>query len=159
MTFLAGEILTASALNSSLPRIVRKTSDETVNNSATFQDDNELFLSVEASTSYRVHLQLVYQSNATPDFKYQFTAPSGATFPVWTFLGKGGGVLVHDIAGSSGGVVGLDGNAANTAFEAWGILVVSSTAGTLRVQWAQNTANASDTIVRAGSFLELVRAG
>jgi hypothetical protein len=54
-------------------------------------------------------------------------------------------------------VVGLAGTAADLVMDAWGLVIMGGTAGTLQTQWAQNTANVSDTIVKAGSFLELNR--
>jgi hypothetical protein len=36
-------------------------------------------------------------------------------------------------------------------------LTTSSTSGTLQFQWAQGTSNATGTVVKAGSFIRLVR--
>lgn len=152
--FLAGEILTADALNQALPRLVRKTTDETVNNSATFQNDDHLALTVVANATYIFRHQWVYNSGATPDIKSQFTVPSGTTMAYWTQAS----ISTHAASGlTQASTVIYDGDGSDVSVLTVGYITVSSTAGTVQWQWAQNTANASNTIVRQGSLLELVR--
>jgi hypothetical protein len=153
---LRGSVLSA-LITEVRPVIARKTVDETISSSSTLQNDDELFVSVTANAVYSARLHLPYQSNATPGFKYGFTFPSGTTLPLWSFEGiTTVPAFTYGVA-TNGGVSGLGGTAANQALDAWGLVIVSSTAGTLQVQWAQNTLNASNTIVRAGAFLELIR--
>lgn len=145
---------------------VRKTGTETVNNSATLQDDDALVLAVEASAIYVVEAQLRYVSGTTPDLKIGWTAPASATF-TWAAYGPQVGASsvanaaslyrrrsIGDTeaiggAGSGGGNEGI----ANPK----GLLVVSTTAGNLQLQWAQNTQDASDTQILADSWLRLQR--
>lgn len=157
MPFVAGQILTATALNTLAPLVARKTADETVNNSAVLQNDNELVLAVEANTSYIVWCHLVQQSGTTPDFKFEFTFPTGATRAGWNAFGGNTANWQATLANANGGSSGINGTGANSSVDVYGLLVVGSTAGNLQLVWAQNTANASDTIVRAGSFLHLTR--
>lgn len=130
----------------------RKTANETVNNSAVLQNDDELSWAVVASGVYRLELHLIYDTGTTPDLKIGWTFPAGLTM-VW-------GGIYADTAGAvalvSGNIqttaqsIGGAGAAAIRGAHFWGIVTVS-TAGTLQLQWAQDTANATDTIVRAGS--------
>ena len=79
----AGARLDASTLyaliNELRPLFVRKTSDETVNNSTTLQNDDQLALAVEANATYWLSMRLIMSSGTTPDFKMLFTFPSGLT--------------------------------------------------------------------------------
>lgn len=137
------------------PIVVRKTLDESISATTTFQDDNELFATVEANSVYRVHLHLQTSSGTTPDFKYQFTKPASATTPSWNALYFTTAAALT--ASISGDALSTGGFGADLPIEAWGVLITSSTAGTFRLQWAQNTSDAGSTIVRAGSSLELVK--
>lgn len=151
----AGDKPTAAEWNLLIPKIAVRTASQTVNNTATFQNDNTLTLAVDANTTYRCHLHLSYTSGTTPDFKYQFTKPTGATLSAWSFVGYS--TAVAFAYGGSGDAQSIGGNVSALPLDAWGILTTSSTAGSFTLQWAQNTATASDTVVLAGSFLELLR--
>lgn len=78
-TVAAGQIILADDHNSLLPLFVVKTLDETLNNNATLQNDDELFLSVVANIKYWLSMRLIMSSGATPDFKMLFTFPTGLT--------------------------------------------------------------------------------
>jgi hypothetical protein len=151
----SGDKPQAATFDLLIPKIAVKTGSQTVNNSATFVNDSALFLAVDINTTYRCHLHLSYTSGTTPDFKYQFTKPTGATLSAWSFLGYS--TTVTFAYGGTGETQSIGGNVTAIPLDAWGILTTSTTAGTFQLQWAQNTATASDTIVQAGSFLELIR--
>lgn len=157
--YVAFQALTAQELNDDFafvaPLLARKPSNETVNNSSAFQDDNHLFLPVEANAVYQCHLHLQYNSGATPDLKYQFTVPVGASLEGWSLLGYNTAVSLVYSNGGEASSLGGNGSALNA--DAWGILETDVTAGTMQLQWAQNTANASNTVMQAGAFLKLVR--
>lgn len=132
------------------PLFARKTADETVNNSTTLQDDNHLGKLCTLSTSYEVELLLIYNSGATPDFKINFTGPAGSSF-TWVAISTLGISIPKTLASS----LALDGTGADASVLVKGLFIMSTTAGGLQLQWAQNTANASDTIVRTGSYMRL----
>lgn len=139
--------------------VARKTADETVNNSAAYQDDDHLALQLDANVVYRANIHLLYQSSTVADFRYRFVAPAGASLAGWSFLGiNSASAFVYAVA-NNGGVIGLGGTGADTVLDAWGLVVVGGTAGTLQVQWCQDVANASNTILRATSYLTLERIG
>ena len=131
---------------------VRKTSDETVNNSNTLQDDDDLVIAVGANEVWYFEALLLCSSNTTADYKFNVTVPSGATL-TWVLLGP----LNTDDTPSVSAGAGIAGNqdigGAAVRIMIRGMLRVSSTAGNLQLQWAQNTANASDTKVLTDSWL------
>lgn len=140
---------------------VVKSADETISNSATAQNDDHLFGAVEAGAIYEVDLFLLYNSTTTADLKVGFTAPTGSTL-VWHALGNqvGGSssssASIRIDAGALFDTRALGGTgAANLVAHLTGLLIVGATAGTFRFQWAQQTAEVSDTKVLANSFLKL----
>lgn len=132
-----------------------KSADETISSSASLQDDNELAIAVRADASYRVELHIVYNSGTTPDFKFGWSFPSGATMSVGayeTFGAFGGFAQIQTDTPPA------DGLGADEPLWLTGGLFTSSTAGTLTFRWSQNTSDASNTTVRKGSYLCLTRA-
>jgi hypothetical protein len=155
----AGARIYASTLSSLItelrPVTARKTVDETVNNSATLQNDDELFVAVEASLTYDFEAEIFYNSGTTPDFKFGWTFPAGLTMTYSVYAAGGAVFLGYSEIQTS--VPVIDGQGAAVAALLKGTVIVFSTAGTLQLQWAQNTANASNTVVAAGSYIRLRR--
>lgn len=139
------------------PVFARKTADETVNNSAALQDDDELQVSVEANAVYAFDLHMVTNGGTTPDLKIAWSVPTSTTM-TWSgiYVDTTGALLVNSQF-TQATTLALGGIGADVSFHFWGVIVTSSTAGTLKLQWAQNTANASNSIIRAGSDLVLTR--
>jgi hypothetical protein len=131
----------------------RKSADETVNNSATLQNDDHLFSSVVASTHYWLSMRLIMNSGTTPDFKMLFTFPAGLTM----VLHNVEPTPVVSVPYDQTVVAAMSGTAADIVIQVEGLVIVSSTAGTLQMQWAQNTANASNTILRTNSTMRLIK--
>ena len=160
----AGTKVTAAFLESMLPLDVVKAATETVTPSTTYQDDDELFLPVEANAVYRFDMLLLHSSGTTGKFKMQFTAPTGATV-AWGVIGVHTSVTlsnpVTDVSMPSRtltDILGLGGgNLTGTTALISGSITTSSTAGNLTLQWAQNTSDAAATQVRAGSTLSMKR--
>ncbi len=157
-------MLSASALNAAIawgrPLYVEKSTDGIpVNNSTTFRDDDTLTLTLPATAEYEFLLLGKYLSAAAADFKIQFTIPTGAamTNPVYDCIV--GGVHGWGLCGANGSVTGIDGTGASVPITIQGKIITGITGGDLTVQWAQNTANVSDTYMQAGSSLRLLRIG
>lgn len=148
----------SDAINARTATTVRKTLDETVNNSAALQNDDELFLPLTASAYYVVHARFLYNGNSTADFKLGWTFPTGTTMS-YTLLGVY--VATPTVFSTSEFIQtsnpALEGAGADRTAIMWGTVSVSTTAGTLQCQWAQNTANASDTKMRVDSYLQLTQ--
>jgi hypothetical protein len=159
--FVTGDIPSASQVNSWFVNILyaRKTADETVTASTTLQNDDHLSVSVAANATYHVMLEMQEVSPPAAAFKMGFTGPAGYSI---NGTARGAAVSISTLAdfittevatGSNyafGGLVGVD-LCVSMNF----ILITSGTAGTLQVQWAQNTSNAGGTTVRANSFMLL----
>jgi hypothetical protein len=163
VTFAAGDTLTAALLNAVVsavtPLFARKTANQTVNNSTTLVNDNELLVSIEANTTYEMLLHVRYDSSTVADMKINLTLPSGCNTPHMMFLGGGTGSAVQHAAAASPSFSTVDGQGVGTAtaFDYVGTLVNGSNAGTVRFQFAQNTAEATNTTVQAGSTLRLTK--
>lgn len=128
---------------------VRKTADETVNNSTTLQDDDDLKVHIKANESIAFTLFLIHTAGATDDVKLNFTIPSGATI---AFQNED----VPNSTLSSGDLVvpGLDNTGQATIN---GFLDNGATAGDMQLQWAQNSLVAADTKVLKNSLLKIYR--
>ncbi|MEX0877855.1 MAG: hypothetical protein WDZ40_03275, partial [Candidatus Spechtbacterales bacterium] len=140
------------------PTIVRKTVDESLTNSATVQNDDELTFAIGANETYFVTFVLFYISDHTDgDLRVTLAVPSGATL-------KFGGVGISDDAATNSK---FDGNwAVGTTMFFGGIgagsrvpailnavIVNGGTAGNVTLQWAQRLADADATTVEANSYL------
>mgnify|MGYP001558419133 CR=1 FL=1 len=134
--------------------IVVKTADETVNNSATLQDDNVLLFAVAANEKWQFEGVLMIQSNSTADFKLTFSGPTGSVgqfsriFREAATDNAGNG----DLGDVDNSIAIVGGGRVFILF--WGAIVNGANAGNLTLQWAQNTATVVDTIVHAGSYIK-----
>lgn len=161
--FLALQELTAAELNAHFGVFARKTADQTLTvSSTTLQNVTGLSASVAANTTYVLDAVFLYDTGTTPDIKFAFTFPSGATLSYAPdgYLSSGTNFESYhtgsyrQASGTAYAVAGL-GSGTVVSSTVTGVLIVSSTAGTLQVQAAQNTSNASNTIVKADSWILL----
>jgi hypothetical protein len=163
-TFTAGEVLTASDTNVYLKNTIfaRKTATESVTSSTTFQDDDHLSVSVAASSVYEMTAFLKYDGDTAGDLKFQWVGPSGATLSFWTetlqVTASSTADDAHAISAISTAVsAGARGAGTNCAATMAGLLVVSTTAGTFKLQWSQDTSSATATRLFADSYVCLRR--
>lgn len=155
----AGQKILADENNWLQPIFARKTVDETIIASATLQNDDVLLVAVAASATYEFRLRAVINSGTTPDFKMGWTFPSGLTMTYDLLEGETLGTAANVIQGPyiQTDVPPISTTGSDQPWIAEGLVIVDSTAGNLQWQWAQNTSTASNTIVRAGSYLRLRR--
>ena len=162
-TLNAGQRLTAGVLRSALGLRARKAADtgrSSASTGTTLTADPDLTLAVLANSVYLVKFSLLYKGAATGsgDIKLSFTVPSGASLP--------GGF--EGIANPLSVAI-LPVTAASTLFSAsngtgnplWCMVtatLVTSAAGSLTLNWAQNTSSATATTLMAGSSVEAVSA-
>lgn len=138
--------------------VVRKRADETVNNSSTLQNDDDLVIAIEANETWRFEAMILFNSAATPDIKVGFALPPGATVS-WIDLSRvtSDTPEMNEPVTTSGAVARNSGTGADSVLVLYGIVVNGGSAGDVRVQWAQSSTNASDTKVLATSYLMGVR--
>lgn len=131
-------------------RVVVKATDETVSSSTTLQADNELTFTTEGNETYIIEYMFVYNSGAVPDFKFQWVETDGTfliTAESWNTTFQFNGLTEASAATFS------DGFGSNTPLRGSGIVFAGATGGPFTLNWAQNTSNASNTTVLAGSYL------
>ena len=141
-----------------------KSADEVLTNSGTMQNDDHLALAVDASTTYSVEGFLyVRANNNNAEFIMGFDVPAGSTMKL-TYVAydganniKGGGFLATD-GGASAAIDVSNNTATDIAIWFRGIVRVSTTAGDLQLQWAQNAPGGGrSTTVEVDSFMEAKR--
>jgi hypothetical protein len=120
---------------------VRKASDETVSNSTTVQSDDEILFPVGVNETWIFTIFLLYSTSGVADFKHQFSVPSGTAGRHETI---GGEAAIASPLTTGGGA---------SSRSITGVIRSGSTAGNITLQWAQNTAEVSDTKVLADSVL------
>ncbi len=166
----AGAKVRASVLNAALPIVGRARADVSVTSSTTLTDaDIGLAVALEADSIYLWDAYLAYDAGATGDLKLAFTVPASTTGH-WAALGIGTGTTgsIGDMSAiraagyGSGNTLSLGGSASFSgllACRAVGFIDTAGTAGTLQLQFAQNTSNGTATILKGGSWIRVVKAG
>lgn len=148
-----------NALNAFIARTVyvNKPTLETVNNSTTLQNDNDLFFTALATEVWDLEFILRYTSATAADFSWALSLPTGATFD-----GLSSSLQTAAAAGSDDRMDFVDETGANAgglgvAVESplWikGIVTLGATAGTVQFQWAQRAADATNTSLQAASYM------
>ena len=136
--------------------VVRKTADETVNNSSTLQNDDHLILPLGANEVWIFQFFLFSNSSTTADIKIAFTAPTGAVFQYLISsadIGVDSSTTTATFARMSTGAINIYGESLDKLDILRGLVINGANAGNLQLQWAQSLAEVSDTIVRANSCL------
>jgi len=159
-TLLAGGRLTAQEIQDVAPNAAVKPGDESVTDSAALQNDNDLFLVLPATGTFAFIAALYCQSTVAQgsgDIKMAFTWPAGASSS-WSTLGNaassGAGVSMNAVRNTSGASLSCGVGATEVPVVLFGTIVMGGTAGDLQLEWAQNTAAASQSItVKAQSWL------
>lgn len=142
--------------------IIYKAANETVNNSDTLQDDDDLTFPIGISETWRFRFFLNHLSGTTPDIKYAITVPSGATLRAAVIgINTSAALELQEILATATSVAlqgtGVTDGTHNQYTIIEGYVINSTTAGSVTLQWAQNTADSSDTDVTAGSYVEYHR--
>jgi len=174
-TWVASEIVTASVMNTHVrdnllaaqDRIqpVYKAADNTpVNNSTVLINDTHLKFTAVAGQNYVVDMNVIFTCASTAaDFQAAFSFPAGTmSFSVvgldTAATSVTASVRTPGATGATSGVTNLPVGSPSTTS---GVLVRAgykcTTGGTVNFMWAQNTATASDLIVKQGSTLVAIR--
>lgn len=163
-TFYAGQKIASEDLTNALGTLGVATSDTTKNANTTLGDATGLAVALDANSTYILDGYIAYSSGATPDIKFAFSIPSGMTGH-WTLFGQTtsatasvGSIDAH----YSTSFISAIAAAGSDSFSSLMTVIphaylVTTNAGTLQLQFAQNTSNASNTIVKAGSWLRVLK--
>lgn len=143
-----------SGISSNYVNLVKQT-NETVNNSIALQDDNELAFSIGANEEWTYRFVVQANSGATPDLRFAVTAPSGAT--CFVSFDDPEGATSDGQYGCGVSTARIPGNGTVDLYEITGSVKNGANPGVVRLQWAQFTLNASNTVVYAGSYLTAYR--
>ena len=158
---LAGSRITAGLLTSMQPVVVTKPADQSVTSSTVLVNDNSLVVpNLLASATYQFQCLINYEggTRGAADFKWIWTLPSAATM-LYSVIYRDTSGNVHADLSSNGGttVAGSNGAGALLNVTMLGSVTISSTPGSLQLQWAQGTSSGTATKVHAGSTLQLQR--
>jgi hypothetical protein len=160
----AGQRVTAGLLVSMLPLSVAKIADEPRASTVTMASDSALTLPVEANATYQMEAYVVYSQNlaasSTSGIKVGWSGPSGSSLQ-WSSGGTDGPTSLTGQDVTSNSISQTRSLPSNLATfmrgDAIGLLTVGATAGAFAFSWAQVSSSATQTIVRAGSWLRLLR--
>lgn len=142
---------------------VIKSADESVTNSVALQTDDDLFLPVEANSTYLLDCFFIYSGAVagTGGFKCDWTLPAGATLEWASYgvLGHTSGALTdYDVPYLTATVTrshGTNGVGNKMTLQPKGLLTVIGTAGNLALRWAQVGSSATATLLHKNSFFRL----
>ena len=132
------------------PTIVRKTADETVNNSTTLQNDDHLLLAVGVNEVWVLSLYLIIATTAVADFKLAFTVPAGGAA---YYYEASGAPLVSYIAAPNAHIFSTAADTTSGKAIVYCLYIGGGTAGNLQLQWCQANLEATNTRVLTNSCI------
>lgn len=129
---------------------VRKPSNETITNSTSLQNDDDLKLALASNKTYIIDgVLFVSSTKAKPDIKIGFLGQTGSTLVLGYVTDKNVGTLN---SGSTSSRIVLPANMP-TPIHVKGTIKTGSTAGDLQLKWAQVSSNSAAVQVLEGSYL------
>lgn len=145
-----------------IPKAIFKGTSESVTSSITLQDDDVLTFTMAAGVTYEIELFLSVSGNTAGDFKSAWTMPADAT-GLKQCMGpaidtSAGWVSRNDTNGrftSHGFSTAVTYHIESNGSFIWERAYTSSaTGGTMRLQWAQATSNATATVISGNSYMK-----
>ncbi len=136
---------------------VHKTANQTVNDSVVLVNDTHLLFPVGINEVWSVFLYCRVDTTAVANFKYAFSVPAGGSLPFTAnhmFMTFGGAfsnnALSTEVTGTQEPLVP---SAIDRVLLVWGVYIGAGAAGNVQFQWAQETAEATNTIVYKDSYI------
>jgi hypothetical protein len=144
-----------------------KSTDQAVNNSTTLVDDTALQFSVSSGQTWVIKFDLIVSnaSSANPDWKSAILAPAGSTCGAQLSGSEGVGTIFPQVTTTDCTTPGtlVNANVADDAGAGFNVsiqaVVTTGSAGSIKLQWAQNSAAITDLTVKAGSVGQAFRVG
>lgn len=141
-----------------------KTTDESRASNVSVAADGALNVTIPSAGTYIFQALIVYQTLQAAGFQASFSFTGTTSASVYTVNALSGGGTTDtgnarwaaNAFGSSTNFTSGAGTGVSIAAFGEGSFVATST-GTLRFNWAQQTSNATSTVVKAGSYLTLTR--
>lgn len=166
--WFAGQIMTADAANARNPKLVQQENDQVVTSSTTFVN-SEITFTPEPNATYWYELLISYSAVAAADFKWtwsaagatlcSFTAAYAASAPT-TSVNTGADIIFRRPANTTTRIAGgTDASSPPANFHSAydrGTFVTDGTISTVTMQFAQNTSDAGQTILRGGNQTRLM---
>lgn len=158
----AGHRLVGVALERTQPTMAWAIADSVANNLATLTPAIGLALPLERKGVYRIDGYLAYQSGTTPGIKFALNGPErwtvqfgliGIAVAAAGSTGNGVSDRQSDTAFGVNAGIALAGSGSAMFAAVRGYVSTNNDSGVASIEFAQSTANASDTFVRAGSWL------
>ncbi len=149
----ATDLTTHAALFELHNKTVRKTADETVNNSVALQDDDELKFAVAANAIWAIVVMLRISSTAYADFKYAMTIPAAAAIYLQSLATNVFFSVLDEVDGTADQSFFFAGDRTHAPSMIHYLYVGGANAGTVQFRWAQNGAEATNTKVLANSYI------
>jgi hypothetical protein len=141
--------------------IVRKTTNQSVNDSTTLVADNQLKLKLANNETVYFEATIRYNSDPAADIKIAFVGPTGTTIR-WDnsgsmYVGAGDTVAISSAEITESGSRVFGAAAGVRTINISGYAQVGSTSGDLQMQFAQNVATVANTTVFFNSVLKVFR--
>lgn len=135
---------------------IKKSADETVNNTIVLQNDDQLTFAIWANETWIWEILVDYTSPVAQDIRFALTAPAGATCVYSAMDFDEGTAGVANTPCATAIVMTTDSATDESALISFSV-VNGGTAGSITLQWAQGVAAAVNTTVHNGSYLHAYR--
>lgn len=164
VAFTAGSKVRASDINAALPIFGLVTADQTKISSTLLSDITGLAFAVAANSTYVFDAFVAYDSDATADLTMSSSVPGGSSGS-WAMYGLGtattGSIGVLDgrrvLMGTGMSVGGSAAFSSALVCTPRGVITTTGTAGTVQFRFAQLASTATNTIIKAGSWVRAVK--
>lgn len=158
---LSAEVVVTAQAGGNVPQVVRKTGGQSVNASTTLVNVTDLAIALASSEIWEFAATIWCDAHASADMKFAFTVPTSATL-WWGSPGfeNTAGTAFNGITIVASGTArdfSMAGVGTIRIVTMTGLVVNSTNAGNLQLQFAQNTSNGSDATVHANSTLKAWR--
>ena len=141
------------------PQTSHLLADSAAVNNSTTPVDSGLSVTVQANTNYTIEGLLLYLSDAAADIEFNWVGPAGIS-GFWSTLGApptatSDAVTRFQTVGIATTMSAAGAGATRMAVPVRGLLRVGATGGTFKLQFTQDTANATNTNMETDSWIRL----